>query len=477
MGNRPLIQHTVCIDLPGEPVECWAETDLTVLLRKHRDVIFDIQVKKGATYTVEATEDWIYDVAKKKRVKQGQFQDGQRYHIWVSRDFKGYLLLKLNGVILQRYSMAGLNLVEGNSDPKAKPAPIILTLASHPSAAVGHSTSTQFATSQTAGSMFGQSAPLICSSTNPNGVDGTWWNPLLPLKLTPPSSPTQPSANPPAAARGHAEEETVVHVFEVELSTAPAEVWNALGSGGEDTAIDTNKVATRNWLIGQLAGGTAFAKDNFGELRDLWNRSFRLIKMTHPKAGVKTYVAFKGNSALRKVITGTRYGAKSSKILAITAGTGTLESATAASWEATKGAFKKAGGLALVFTIVLDTAEWYHDYEQRGPDGRPTKDFFDLFTKIGVDLVAAGLTAAVATAVVGLATTALLVTGAIATAPVWAIAAATVGLTIVIGYFVNMADNEFHITKRLAGALRSAANYLEEHYPKDYDGYPMMFVP
>ncbi|MDI7065495.1 hypothetical protein QMO17_30050, partial [Klebsiella pneumoniae] len=65
MGNRPLIQHTVCIDLPGEPVECWAESDITVLLRKHRDVIFDIQVKKGASYTVEATEDWIYDVAKK----------------------------------------------------------------------------------------------------------------------------------------------------------------------------------------------------------------------------------------------------------------------------------------------------------------------------------------------------------------------------------------------------------------------------
>lgn len=40
MSGRAMMGHQVCIDLPGEPVECWAETDVTVLLRKHRDVIF-----------------------------------------------------------------------------------------------------------------------------------------------------------------------------------------------------------------------------------------------------------------------------------------------------------------------------------------------------------------------------------------------------------------------------------------------------
>jgi hypothetical protein len=177
------------------------------------------------------------------------------------------------------------------------------------------------------------------------------------------------------------------------------------------------------------------------------------------------------------VITGTRYGAKSSKILAITAGTGTFESATAAAWEATKGAFKRATGIALVFTIALDTAEWYHDYSKVDKNGKHSKDLFDLFAKIGVDLVAAGITAAVSTALVGAVTTALLTAGVIASAPVWAVAAAAIGVAVAVGYLINLADNEFHITHWVAEKLRGAAKALEDSYPKDYNGYSMMFMP
>lgn len=470
MSDRPLIAHTMCIDLPGEPVQCWADTDVTVLLRKHRDVIFDIELKQGSTYTVEATHDWLYDIKQKKRVQKGQFHDGERYHIWIGRDFKGLLLLKSNGVILQRYSMHDLNLHNENPDPKVKPAPIILTMGSHPS-------STTATSDARARNMFTQRATLVCSSTDGTTPEFAWWNQMIPLKLGQPdwAAYTNSSAIP-TPPQSHTEEHGIVHIFEVEISNAPEAVLQAMGSGGEDTAIDTNHVATRNWLIGQLAGGAAYAKDNLEELRDLWNRNFRLFKITHAKAGIKTYVAFNGNRATRTVVTSTTYGAKNTKILAITAGTGTLESVTAASWEASKGAFKEAGGVALIFTITLDTAEWYRDYEHIDSNGHRTKDLNDLFAKVGVDLVAAGLTAAMSVSVVGLATTMLLSAAVITTAPVWAVAAATVGTMIVIGYVINLADNHWHITDWVADKLRSTGKYLEDHYPKDYNDYPMMFM-
>lgn len=472
-SDRPMVQHTACIDLPGEPVSCWAETDLTVLLRKHRDVIFDIEFKKGATYSVEATQDWIYDVKRKKRVQKGQFQDGERYHLWVSRDFKGELVLSTNGSVLHRYSLEDLGLRGESSDPKVKPAPLILTIGSRPSAPA----QLQFgAAPQQHMSLFAKPSPLVCRNTDGESPGTAWWGKMIPVDFGVQTS-TNATALMSTSLPSHSEEDSIVHVFEVSLTHAPAEVVEFAENGGEDTALDTNKIVTRNWLVGQLAGGASFVKDNFEELQDIWNRSFRLTRIVHPKAGVKTYVVFRGNAGLRKVITGTRYGAKSSKILAITAGTGTFESATAAAWEASKGAFKRATGIALVFTIVLDTAEWYRDYSKIDKNGKHSKDLFDLFAKVGVDIAVAGITAAVSTALVGAVTTALLTTTLIASAPVWAVAAAAIGVTVAVGYLFNLADNEFHITTWVAEKLRGAARVLEEYYSNDYHGYPVIFTP
>jgi len=478
MSDSPLIQHTMCIDLPGEPVQCWAGTDVTILLRKHRDVIFDISMKKGASYTVEATADWLYDVKQKKRVQKGQFNDGEPYHIWISRDFKGQILLKSNGVILQRYSMARLDLHGESSDPKVKPAPIILTLGSQPSTASTNSSSSPKTSATFTGNIFTQRATLVCRNTDSTTSETAWWNQMIPLKLGQPGLPAHTTAaSIPATVQSHAGEHGIVHIFEVEIASAPAEVLQALSSGGEDTAIDANHVATRNWLIGQLAGGAAYVKDNLNELKDLWNRSFRLFKVAHPKAGVLTYLAFNGDRGSRKTVTSITYGAKNTKILAMTAGAGTLESVTAATWEASKGAFKEAGGVALLFTITLDTAEWYRDYENVDSHGHRKRDLSDLFAKVGVDLIAAGLTAAMSVSLVGLATTILLSTAVITTAPVWAVAAATIGTVVVIGYLINLADNHWHITDWVAAKLRNTGKYLEDHYPKDYEGYPTMFMP
>lgn len=472
-SDRPMVQHTACIDLPGEPVDCWAETDLTVLLRKHRDVIFDIELKKGATYTVDATHDWMYDVKKKKRVQKGQFQDGERYHLWVSRDFKGELVLSMNGSVLQRYSFLALDLKGESSDPKVKPAPLILTLGSQPSQPV----QLQIGSApQQHMSLFAKPTPLVCRNTDGEMPGDAWWGHMIPLDFGVQTN-TNVTEFMSISKPTHAEEETIGHVFEVSLTNAPAEILAFAENGGEDTALDTNKVATRNWLMGQLAGAGSFVKDNFEELRDVWNRSFRLMRIVHPKAGAKMYVVFRGNTGLRKVITGARYGVKNSKVLAITAGTGTFESVAAATFEAWKGAFKRATGVALVFTMTLDIAEWYRDYSKIDRSGKREKDLFDLFAKVGVDIVAAGFTAAASTILVGLVATWLLTATTIASAPVWAVAAVTIGVGAAIGYVINLADNEFHITKNLADKLRDTAKDLEKRHPKDYSEYPMLFMP
>jgi hypothetical protein len=470
MSDSPLIQHTMCIDLPGEPVQCWAGTDVTILLRKHRDVLFDIHLKPGATYTVEAAYDWFYDVTKKKRVQRGQFSDGQRYHIWVGRDFKGVLTLKQDGKELQHFSMKSFGLTGAASDPKYKPAPIIIALGHRPNDKPATSTAKAPATA---------AAP----ATPPSFVRVTAASPTLPAAQSAPvASPPHPSPLPVKLVAGTKLTPTQdAHVVQVERANIPEEVLTALASGGKDeTAIDTNHIATRNWLIGQIAGSLAYLNDNKEWINELWGERFRLVKIIHKTVGEKMYVVFSGNQKMREILSASKYGVKNAKVLTIGGGAGSVESATAAVWENSKGAFKESGLIALVFTIVLDTAEWLHDYEEIGPDGRRKKDFADLLGKIGMDLVKAGLSAAVATVVIGAVVAGLAGTVAL---PVAAIVIGTLIVAVAVGYGLDYIDKHTHATEHVSSwfrsigeSLKSAAEYLAASMPNDYDGYSMMYI-
>ena len=468
MSNRAMIEHRVCIDLPGEPVECWVETDVTVLLRKHRDVIFDLHIKPGATYTVEATEDWIYDVAKKKRVKHGQFSDGQRYHIWISRDFKGYLLLKQDGKELQRYSMFQFGLTGGSSDPKVKPEPIIIAMHVDPREGARPAAATPSMTSDPLSSADSQSLFEFASSAGASlrPLAQPWqWCPL-PVHLSENSS-----VEPPQQAQ----------VVEVDKQSIPRELLDQIAAGGSaETAIDTNKIATRNWLLGQLAGMTAFISDNKEWIRELWSENFRLTRVVHKRVGERWYVVFTGNPRSRKLITAARYGVKHEKVLTIAGGAGSVESGIAAAWEGTKEALKKAGLIALIFTITLDTAEWLHDYQQVGADGKQKRDFADLLGKIGIDFAKAGLSAAIASSLVGVGVA--LLSGAIVL-PVAAIVVGTLVAAVIVGYGLDLLDQKMHVTdhaisgiRSIGSALKRSADYLEGVAKKDYLRYSEMFV-
>jgi hypothetical protein len=474
--GRPLVQHDVCIDLPGEPVSCWAESDVTVLLRKHRDVIFEISVKKDATYTLEADKDWFYDVGVKKRVQKGQFHDGQRYHIWVGRDFKGNLLLKSNGKLVRSYSMIDFDTLGGNSDPKAKPEPIIIAIGGFPGAA-----SSGPRVPSGANNVFANPAPLVCRNTDGNLPGNAWWGQLTPLNFkygeVAPEFLFPVSSGP--LTQQNVDESLIVHIFEVTLERAPAEVWRLAQEGGPPTALkidDKEKVMTRNWIISQFAGGLAYAKDNWSDLRELFNRKFVFMSVKHPKFGIKYYLAFKGNSSLRKMITETVYKLKSTKIMAITAGAveGMAETASASA-QAWKGAFKGAGGIAFVLTIGLDVAEWYHDYEQVDANGHRGRGLADLVAKVGIDIAAAGVASILGAVAYYLITTALTAVGVVIGGwVVGAVAVLVVGVSAFFFYVLGVADNHYSYTQKAAKFIRKAAKYLEENYPKDYNGYPMI---
>ncbi|MEX5746360.1 hypothetical protein [Massilia sp. X63] len=118
----------VCIDLPGERVQCWRSGDkVKVVLRKHRDIFFDINLKSNAIYTVESKSKF-YSPREKKLLKKVLFFDGERLHLWVGRDFQGPLILSVDGNVIGRYEVSGLDPVKYRGDPKEKPEPLLIAM-------------------------------------------------------------------------------------------------------------------------------------------------------------------------------------------------------------------------------------------------------------------------------------------------------------------------------------------------------------
>lgn len=118
----------VCIDLPGESVQCWRSSDnIKVILRKHRDVFFDINIKPGTTYSVESISEF-YSPRDKKLLRKTQFQDGEHFHVWVGREFKGSLVVKAGGAIMGSFEANKLDSKKYDADPKTKPEPLMVVL-------------------------------------------------------------------------------------------------------------------------------------------------------------------------------------------------------------------------------------------------------------------------------------------------------------------------------------------------------------
>jgi hypothetical protein len=447
-NESDLVIQEHCIDLPGESVQCWigGGTDkLKVILRKHRDVIFDIHFGNNETYTVQSTESDFYIPRDKKlayaaRHDKITFKDGERMHVWVSRGFRGALIVKCNTHIITEVKPNEWDRHRHSDDPKEKPAPIIVAIKS--------------------------------------------------------PSPISKTATPDQLAHHEAlnEGEPSLHVHEVSKKGAPPSILEFFENGGESLDLDSENIITRNWIIAQLTGTGGYIADNHTWIKELIGCKFRLEKVIH-KSGPKVYMIFSGNNKLRKIISASRYSLGHAKVLRIAGGASGVKQG----WDATKGAAKdslqvfakeegkmvaKGGGIALIFVIAIDTTEWYKDYSQIGPDGKPQKDFFDLFAKLGMELLKTGLIAGLTTASVSLFFAAAAFVGVTVAAPVILVVTGTIAVSIAIAFLVEKADKAVarslkteDTTTWIANKFRETAQYLSKvSHDARYEHYELTRV-
>jgi len=415
--------QVTCIDLPGEPIRCVrTKPKLRVVLRKHRDVVFDIKLGSGASYTVESEKSHFYSERDGHLVMPHtpiQFQDGERLHLWVARTFAGKLLLKKNGKLIAAYEPNKIDPFTCTAqNPEGKPAPLIVSI--QMASGMNTATSSQRSVSQE----------------------------LL-------------------------EDMQTMHVMEVKNQgmQTPKEILDFFASGGEETAIDTNSVVTRNWLLGQLVGAGVYGLENQKWIRELNGQRFYLKKRIR-KSGEAVYdVIFTGNHKIRELLKGTRYLADNPVVLTITNGAGTANGIRHAAWNATKSTFKKLGAVGIVFSIFTDVAEWIGDYDQIDPaTGKPKSSVLDLMSRVGVNLVKVGIVAALTT--VAMAGLAFLFTALFAAAlPVTAVVAGTIVVTILVSYGMDFADKNWGVSESIKKSIQKQAAYLREKYPKDYYSY------
>lgn len=451
---KPLPADTqqVCIDLPGETIRCYVhKPKLQIMLRKHRDVIFDIELFKGMQYTVEADQSDFYNARDKKIVlvkskQKVSFKDGERMHLHVGRGFKGHLILKANGEVLGRYAPNELDSKRYDDEPATKPAPLIVAMKNEPAPKPTLTTAPP--------------SPVAQSSQR---LDADWQQPYAPLEFSKPRAP--------------ASEDQSMHVVEIKPDdpNLPKDVADFFKKGGEQTALDTTGILTRNWLWAQIVGGASYVSDNKQWIKELWKEKFYLQRVMH-KSDAKWYIVFKGNQGLREFLTASRYGASNAKVIAISGGAGSVQGLRHAAWEGVRGSVKKAGLLALVFTITLDTAEWLADYEDRDPvTGKPKKDLFDLFFKIGVDVAKAALSAAIGAALIGsliwVGSAFALALGGVLVVSGAVLIIGTIVAAVIVGGLLDLVDKKTGFTESLNKKIRSGTGYLGSKLPADYENY------
>lgn len=173
---------------------------------------------------------------------------------------------------------------------------------------------------------------------------------------------------------------------------------------------------------------------------------------------------------MRQFLTASRYGAEHAKVIAISAGAGSVAGMRHASWGAAKGAFQGGGLLALIFTITLSTAEWLADYEQRDPQtGKPKRDVFDLCFKVGVEVAKVLISAAIGSAIMGAFV--LAVGSTTIVLPVVLIVSGAFLFSVGAGLLVEWLDRQTETTEKLGRTLRGSIKHLYEKMPKDYVGY------
>lgn len=421
-GNEESINvQEHCIDLPGESVQCWVggKTDkLKVILRKHRDVIFDICLGDGKIYTLDAPESDFYSQRDKKIILSGckegiKFKDGERFHIWISRNFKGSLILKSNGEIKYRINPSLWDTKKYSNDPKEKPAPIIFSIIN---------------AAQPSSSGSPENQPITKRETKPSFIISKSSSvPVTQKKLADDSCP-------------------VVCVIDGKVDGMPAHIFNHFASGGGESGfadIDPNHIATRNWIWGQLAGSGAYIKDNWEWLRasldEKTSQGFRLVRAQVHYVRGKVRFYFSGYSNSNTFFGRGGFGPAHSNIMSIFAGAGTSKSSFTAAAKGIAGTFKGNALVSFVFGSATSIIEWKNDVN---------KDGYDLAAALITTTIKAIIAASATVLAVAAVIFFVMMIGS-AAVPVIVVGILTLIGGIVANYFVDSADK--YLGRQLTG--------------------------
>ncbi|KRB97007.1 hypothetical protein [Duganella sp. Root198D2] len=416
-------EQTICIDLPGEAVNCWNEKarKVRVVLRKHRDVIFDISLEENALYSVYSEKDPFYDAMEKKLVPAGKevnFFNGTLKHFWVGRGFRGAMVLKKNGTLIGRYFPYEPNGVHIGEEPRVKPAPLLVVMKSH-----------EWRHSDTYSQVL---------SRDRSGSD---------------------------------ERFTLIVQLDIEDKGMPRELLEYLMHGSDKELFYSGNVITRNWVFNQIAAQLGFTSDNLNWIKELWGKRLKFQKIRGTLSVILT-----GNKQARQYLTANWYGAKNAKVIAFSFGVGSAQGLRNAGWGAIKGMTGKGGVATICFVIAIDVAEWLKEYEDKDPiTGLPKRDWNDLFIKVGTDIGKAAiggvLTAAVGWILATVVTSAAALFGATIALPVLVICTGVIVLNVAVGFLVDLADQQFGLSDSLRNAVKPSLEKLEKDFGADYQGF------
>lgn len=394
--SSPTTQE-VCIDLPGESVQCWRSSDnIKVILRKHRDIFFDINLTPGTLYSVESVCAF-YCPREKKLLRKSRFLDGERLHIWVGREFKGNLILKNGDKILGIFEPNRLDDMQYGANPKTKPEPLMVILGNSP-----------------------KNPLLACTAADPFGVSsfhsvfkpnfdpkinflknyGTDFN----YNLAPP----QPDVREYVCVAEAASEEVQPQVVrQLESSQAVEGSINQIFVPPTNGQKKSDLYAAILTFAGEVVKSNWF-KETFGYMQEHWRELDKITMQVRIERRVKGKykVIFKGRP-FKQWIAHARGTAPNTKIVHQTgalgsAKTGFMDGGAARTGQAGYGGVKRIiitttenfrGGMKMqILGTVIDI---FGDINDIFLTEGGSKDLSEFLGRAGVSLVKAGATAAI----------------------------------------------------------------------------------
>jgi hypothetical protein len=471
---RTLVKSKHYIDLPGESPKSklWPGVNNLIILRKHRDVVFDVKLGNGATYTVttdrpQSEYGRFYDPKRNLNVTKVTFQDGEPCHIWLGRTFEGSLILKQGDKVLGCYPIRKMDCTQGcTEDPKDKPVPMLIIL---------HEDK-EFA------------KELVALATEP----AMTLQPVAPalsaaLRKAQGSAPvSQGGPFPPLQASTANKESDVmpmIHAFSIKQTSGlgvPPELEEVFEDGskifknGSNTySWDPSGALSRNFLLAQVGAGLAYLGDAQPLLKKFWRRAFIIQRNAKGEFTLLFSTSTKERELVGYLLGVYQTGSRDIRVMTLAGGVGSLAAAGRAAVDNANASvsLKTWTGKAMGLAIAMDTAAWFYDYHYH-PDNQQPKDIADLLALLAVDTVMMWVGGALTElALAGLFAGAAFFLGSGA-ATIAVIAAGTVVIIVGINILLTAAANKTNANNHVADGIRWVGRLLEKQLPRDYgDAY------